>query len=757
MSYVGNITLDGLNTHFTPSRLSIKPSQSPIVNDVTVLGQAEPQTYMHEYFVGTGVTNTFPLTASLWGADRSVLLAENFDGNAIDTARWTAYHDGVAETNPADVFVVSNNYLNVIGGSGDWLQSVSAIPLEGRLRLTHGEFDFLGSSTGVLGSLWTQEPSSGLTGCLYGLKISGTNLNPIVNGAVDSTQAIAVDSAKRYIIRTVAEFGKTHRVPNAYTYLDNTGTLQSVSAVKQADTAVWQTLISEVDTATGVLTNQWSWRNTSDLNGTTDVFALYIPVFSQGMDLTVGGISVSVPIQATLEASTAAAITNLSFDDWETQDADPSKWYPVGWTNAANIFRENVWSQASNALLLQVGGTLEQHVAEAMNVNIGYNIIFLAQRSSQASSGSLVFEFYGTGWTPTPLTIPVTDIGVAPSFSGTNYAKYEYRLLEPQTSIPADAKFRIKVVGLPDQAVWLDSVTVMSDWQQQLVGPNDMDAMDGQAPVATIVSGNSNSQSKSTYTGAPQYNPGQDQLVFFKNSYTYTSTTPPQNQLLRISYRAAGSAIGRVRDNTSITTEASLWGDNGNRATVRTDLQPRPRTSLECQLAAKAILQENAFQHYEGQYTQFSPYVTPEPRAGMPFIFTNLPGVPFLSAEQVSTVVTTPLCDRTTELFEYKITFGKPDRVRRLLSRIQTPVDTYQQNPASTYADPAYVDIASVALDYIEDVVRPVLRTGTTAMCTSTSARIFPQMRLGLRYATPTSLGVRPALRTRPSLLRIGT
>jgi hypothetical protein len=686
------LTLDGTDENTTHANLSVKPSTSPILNDITVLGQLEPQTYMHEYFVGTGLEAAFPLTAGVWGADTALLLQDQFTGTLIDETIWKVFPD-----NTQGFLSIFDNYLQCTGGNGSpdvWLQSVSAIPMDGRLRLTHGEWDFVTGGSGVLGGLWTQAPNGSYTGCLYGLQMSGTTLNPIVAGAVDTTQFVTVSTSMRYVLRTVVEFTKCARIPQEYSYLDSNGVLQTVTASTQPDDAIWQTIISEVDPTTGVVTKQFAWKNTSVLTGTGDAFAVYVPILTSSIDATVGNISISIPVHATLEVASSVPLYNGTFDDWDDST------HPSGWINPANVAEEQIWSAASNDIkFLGAGATVEQDVSLLIQPGLIYNIIFQAERNVSSSGGTLSFRLYGTGLTPVG---PDFDIA---SLNDT-YTTYSAKLTDALTTIPVDCKLQITASGGP---CWVDSLTILSQFQHQLVGPNEMDAMDGLAPVATVVAGNVNSQTKSTYTGAPQFNPGQDQLVFFKNSVTFQSSTPPENQIVRFSYRAAGSAVGRVQSAASIATEMALYNDDGVRSVVRTDLNPRPRTSLECELAAKALVSENAFQHYEGTYKQFSPYFTKEPVAGQPIKFVNFPGIPFLLAEEVQQVQTTALCDHPVEYFLHEITFGKPDHIQTLISKFQEPVDSFAQSVNTPYSDPGFVDVTDVGLNYLPDVTRPIL------------------------------------------------
>src|SRR6185295_7780111 len=127
------------NPHFTPDRLKIGPVNDPVINDAIVIGDIEPQGLMNEFWVGDGLTNAFPLLSSIFGVDSALLLDDIFSGGPDpDSNIWTV----VDSIN--DVLRVDNGYLNVIGNAADnygvYLQSKALIPLQGNLRITHGEF-----------------------------------------------------------------------------------------------------------------------------------------------------------------------------------------------------------------------------------------------------------------------------------------------------------------------------------------------------------------------------------------------------------------------------------------------------------------------------------------------------------------------------------------------------------------------------------------------------------------------------------------
>jgi hypothetical protein len=317
------IIINGNDAHFTPSRLQIRQDNAPIVNDVTVLGQVEPQDYMNEYFIGDGYTGRFPLLAGVYGAAKMTLLDEVFSGNDIDEGKW------VVEDPGGLVLVADNGYLNALGGTGDisdtYLMSVNPVPLEGTLRLTHGEWDFVSSSTGVVAGLWTQPPNAANTGCVYAIKINGTTLNPIVNGTVDGTKTFTVDTTKRYIIRTIAAFEEVYRYSDAYNYINQAGTIGSYGGTALADKVVYTTTITEIEPTDGTITTSTTWTNSTTI-ADTKLSAFYVPMACGDLHATVTAITLGVPILATLEHKNEGEVDwtldSLGANDLDAQDGN---------------------------------------------------------------------------------------------------------------------------------------------------------------------------------------------------------------------------------------------------------------------------------------------------------------------------------------------------------------------------------------------------------------------------------------------------
>lgn len=303
------IVIDGNSPYFTPKNLQIAAATDTIYNDVIVLGQIEPENYMNEYFIGDGYTGEFPLIADPYGMDSTTLLDDDFSGSTINTQNWNVF-------DPAGIHIVPNNgFLNAVGGNNDglyntYIESANLLPLEGRLRITHGEYDFVADSDGVICGLWLNtpgaNPESPLADCLYGIRCtkaspSGTTINPIVNGTLDSSQSVAINYSYRYNLRTIVTLQNTMRQLPEYSYIDQAGTVQTVGGGSIPDIVSFSTIITAIDPTTGLLTGQWSWENTGVNLTAEQNFAYYVPLVLNDLHVTLTGVTISSPLQATLE------------------------------------------------------------------------------------------------------------------------------------------------------------------------------------------------------------------------------------------------------------------------------------------------------------------------------------------------------------------------------------------------------------------------------------------------------------------------
>lgn len=185
--------------NFTPGGLKLTRAGTP-VNDVIVTGQAEPQAYVTDYFVGDGLSLRFYLSQPPFSGRNRTQLDEEYVGTVLSPVRWTV-------TDPAGVVSVAGGKLQVNGGTGlDGQTKVvfsDQIELGGAFVLQHGDVSFDAASDGVLGGLYTG--TINVSSCLAGFRATpqsgGTNLQALVNGAPAGAVLNTV-SSHRYVLTT---------------------------------------------------------------------------------------------------------------------------------------------------------------------------------------------------------------------------------------------------------------------------------------------------------------------------------------------------------------------------------------------------------------------------------------------------------------------------------------------------------------------------------------------------------------------------
>lgn len=685
------VTINKNDASFTPSRLSLKPTSSSngIVNDVIVVSDIEPQNYVKEYFIGTGFDASFNLIDGVYGADTNVYLDEVFSGRTI-SSQWQVFD------NPSTPYFVTNEgYLNCLGGDGGlsvYIRSTDPIPLEGHVRLTHGEWDFL-SGVGIVAGLWKAQPSSGIGGCVYGLNVNGTTLNPIEGGVLDSSQSLTLSASKRYVIRTLMGIEGLNRSAQSFSYLNQQGVVETKTSSTEPAYATFSTRIVEIDPATGVtgtITDFWNAVSLLD----TEVSAYYVPVASNNISCTVTGITISVPINASLSFADLVPILNPSFDKWDDVDS------PTDWKNYANC--EQVSSTVGFANKMNfaggVGAQCYQVLAEHLKPSTEYTFSMRVKKGT-VSSGTLsaLIEYSTDGldfFTIPILSIPATTLPSA------NYLVYSGTFVTPSEIYPGMSLALYFSGSTNGSSVYIDDVIIISDYSSQLIGPNEVDAIDGLAPAATIIAATPTAENFNSYLGVPVFNRGQSELVFFKDSINRITTIPIKDQVVRLSYRGAGPSIGRAVNRQSIYEESLRWGDTGTRSMVVSEPFPRPRNSEECEAYASAVVAEDSFDRYEGSYDQFSDYFSQHPKSGGVLELLNFPDFPD-RAEEITSVST--ICDSfKSEKFIHKITFGKSQIIKQLLDKFT--IGTKKRKTSGSVPKLNPIDFNIVGTAYASDI-----------------------------------------------------
>ncbi len=88
----------------------------------------------------------------------------------------------------------------------------------------------------------------------------------------------------------------------------------------------------------------------------------------------------------------------------------------------------------------------------------------------------------------------------------------------------------------------------------------------------------------------------------------YTPYVPAPNELIEVHYRGHGLALTRVIDPASVAAHAN-GSDDGVRAAVLDIKSPAPRTAVDCENAALALLDDASGTAWAGEYQSWSDYL----------------------------------------------------------------------------------------------------------------------------------------------------
>lgn len=765
-----NVVVDGDDKHFTPANLQISPSTDPIVNDVTVVGMVEPQGKMTEYFIGDGITGKFNLTAGCYGVAEETLLDETFGNSMIDPSVWTVFDS------PLDYLQVSNGYLNCLGGYNDGsygirLVSNDLFPLENNIRITHGQWDFVSQSTGILGGIYFDLPQAPVAGVfhnlLFGIQASpstarqstGTVLNPVVNGVPDPSQYLTVTDYfnVRVTCRTILKFTNPVRSFFEYGYISGDGTVGSNTSPLTPDTVTINTFLAVIDINTGAIRQSVNWTNTTTVTA-EQTYAYYAPIVSDNLNVTVTGITVSRPIQAVLDVKSLKFPTyTLNAPGGDIQFASDRGYFigqslqPIAdFTITARIdsltnigtskqraglmyrYRYDtqpnpVYNSANDGMvciLISAAGVVSLRYRDALggpvkevgtlDQNNGQTDgITLPQYFQLTKTGGTYVAYYssdGSAWTTLASVSNLTPfLTKGPMVVGCVVTGEEYNTIEQVTAvfqevqlnkapIVIDTKATLGTALVPTWPLGYETDTV--NWTSEHLGVNELDTLDGLAPVATVIEQSTSVQKNANLRGSFQYNPGQCQLDYFNDATTQTSTVPDVGDLVRLTYNRAGTAIARVVNGDSILQEAESFGDSGHRKQTVINLSPQPRTSDECAAAASATIQSSGYQHFTGTYTQYDPFgMIGEPRAGAVLPFANLSAdIPGLQAEIIQQVTTTLLSVVPKENYQHVIQFGNIDWAKRYVNRLGNPQGAPMPNDVADVPKVVDLDIYDLSI-----------------------------------------------------------
>ena len=205
--------LNESDANFSPEGLVLN-SPNLLINELTVIGQDEPQAYVRDYFVGDGETLTFYLSQEPFAQSKPALIDEEYLGPGLDPTTWVV-------NDPSSAVSVVAQTLQIVGGTGvDGQTTVSfieQIELGGALELQHGDMSFITASQGVVGGLYAGAISA--AGCLAGFQITpsgaSSTIQALISGSVTGT-VMATTPGHQYFFTTYLYSMEVYRSGETY-------------------------------------------------------------------------------------------------------------------------------------------------------------------------------------------------------------------------------------------------------------------------------------------------------------------------------------------------------------------------------------------------------------------------------------------------------------------------------------------------------------------------------------------------------------
>jgi hypothetical protein len=193
---------------FSPQGLTLAQPDR-LVNDVTVVGEIEPTTYVRDYFIGDNTTLGFYLSRAPFARKTVTIFEEEYSGPGLSPTLWYV-------SDPNARVSVSGGQLQ-IGGGRATVGLVEQIELAGGLRIQHGQMTFTAPATGTLGGIYNGSVTDG--NCVAGFAVtpSGSNcsIQALVGGARAGTPVIA-QAGHIFALTTQLFANEAHRVHQTY-------------------------------------------------------------------------------------------------------------------------------------------------------------------------------------------------------------------------------------------------------------------------------------------------------------------------------------------------------------------------------------------------------------------------------------------------------------------------------------------------------------------------------------------------------------
>ena len=203
-----SFTINEADPQFVPEGLTLLQGDA-LRNDVTLIGELEPQLYVRDYFLGDGSTLAFYLSTAPFSRTTATVFQDDYTEPALSPTLWQV-------TDPGQKVSTGSGQLLVNGGPAT-VQFVEQVELAGGMVIQHGQATFGAASTGTIGGLYNG--AVGDSRCIAGFRItpSGGNctIQALINGAPAGT-LLTTAPGHLYSLSTQLFCNEAHRVHQTY-------------------------------------------------------------------------------------------------------------------------------------------------------------------------------------------------------------------------------------------------------------------------------------------------------------------------------------------------------------------------------------------------------------------------------------------------------------------------------------------------------------------------------------------------------------
>ncbi len=626
---------------FATKGLSTKVMQTPIVNDITIIGDTEAGNNHEDYFIGDGFTGNFPLKHKVFRGASSLLLQESWSNASLNMQQWFLQ-------DPGDNFDFSAGALNLVTASGietslgqSYLAMQNGLELAGGIDLEHGEFNFNDICRGVIGGIYPDSLyASGVAGGQGATLALGAVLTQLANAYIAQGFSAPYVNGNQYDADQWRFFFDI--IPGQMTEAQ----FESLFVGDALYTATaWAAIVIAAGFSPANVTLSWNYAELSSIIAAYLVdtpFGIGPPGVSGG----VAGVRIQ-PYAAGLPIGTPTV-------------TQPNHTYVL----------QTVVTAPKYTRYTRTYRTIDGEEFGGGYVQTNGSITFLIQDYD-------IFAATGFFYTPKVKKWTVNNLPLPPFAAYALVNNLQLNITDTYTTLATMPLGTLQAMEGPSGLQFPTGAIL------PMLPPGSGEYIGGVPPWASIASANILPPPLLLVTGSyPQLVMGngfqlQDAQVKAGQSADdlafYAQSLPAAGTPIRYQSWEAQAAVSRLQASASIAIEKAVVGDDGIRSAIVTDLNPLPRTSEDCDNAALAFLQDRTGVFYNGTYTCTTLFFNPASGnvEGFPvpgrFLHVNAPRRGLPNQKMLVTAVTMKLLDMKTDLIEFVISFGADLYLEKIL------------------------------------------------------------------------------------------